>query len=72
MSGELLCIIPGPDKVLKVEPDDRPTRWCFGCRAHLPHKWVLMGDSKPSYYDPVWILRCPQCNKDRTSFPTGW
>jgi hypothetical protein len=68
--GELLCIIPGPDKVLKVEDDK--VRWCFGCRAHLPHQWVLMGDSKPSYYDPVWVRRCSRCGQDRTTFPQGW
>lgn len=23
----------------------------------------------PSYYEPVWVLRCPTCNEDHTEFP---
>lgn len=65
--SELLCVIPGPDKVLRTEPDG--DRWCFGCRKRLPHTWVLMGDSQPSYYDPVWLRRCTVCGHDHTRFP---
>lgn len=72
MSGELLCIIPGPTKVLRQQ--DAGERWCFGCRARLPHTDTLLCDEDPlSYYDPIWVRRCSRCNKDRTAFPgTGW
>lgn len=66
MSGELLCVIPGPREVLAEE--DAGVRWCFGCRARLPHVWRLLGDPFPSYYDPVWTCRCSRCGKDRTRF----
>jgi hypothetical protein len=90
----VLCIIPGPTQLVKTEPDDRPTRWCFTCRKHVPHTWHLYSDPEPSrywyladeegldgyaaaaiqpivmpsYYDPVWSLRCPQDHAD-TYFP---
>lgn len=66
-SGTLLCVIPGPSEVIKTE--DAGVRWCFGCRAHLPHTWVLKGDPFPSYYDPIWVCKCSRCNHDRTRFP---
>lgn len=70
-SGMLLCIIPGPTKVLKLVDDG--IRWCFGCRAHLPHTQVLLTDKAPSYYDPVWVRRCSRCGHDRTAFPgSAW
>lgn len=68
MSGKLLCIIPGPSVVLKTE--DAGIRWCFGCRAYLPHTSVLLDDEvQPSYYDPIWVRRCSRCGEDRTAFP---
>ena len=67
MSGRLLCIVPGPSVVLR---STAPTpRWCFGCRAHLPHVDVLLADPEPSYYDPVWERKCSRCGQDRTLFP---
>lgn len=63
----LHCIIPGPSKVL-AEHDDG-VRWCFGCRRHLPHQRVVLGDEEPSYYDPVAVRQCSRCGRDRTSFP---
>ena len=77
--GQLLCIIPGPSHEYKREPAGE--LWCFGCRARLPHDWVLIGDPPPdpndpdtfSYYDPQWVKKCSRCRKDRTSFPgTVW
>lgn len=65
----MLCVIPGPTKVLKTE--SAGVRWCFGCRAHLPHDDVLLCDEQPSYYDPVWVRRCSRCGDDRTHFPSG-
>ena len=69
MSGELLCIIPGPSKELRRDPAG--ALWCFGCRKHLPHDWVLLGDEFPSYYGPAWMRECSRCRHDRTAFP-GW
>lgn len=67
--GELLCIIPGPNHVYRVEPLGE--LWCFGCRQRTVHEWVLWGDppEKRSSYDPEWIRRCTRCGLDRTSFP---
>lgn len=73
MSG-ILCIIPGPTVVLKTELAG--PKWCFRCRKRLPHQWVLLDDPperQPSYYDPQWVLKCPDCGGDHTSFPgTGY
>jgi hypothetical protein len=65
--GDILCLLPGPTKELKREPAG--DLWCFGCRRHLPHDWVLFGDEEPSYYDPVWVRHCSRCAKDLTAFP---
>jgi hypothetical protein len=71
VSGEIVCIIPGPTEELARH--DAGMRWCFGCREHLPHTDVLMGDREPSYYEPIWVRRCSRCGKDRTAFPgTDW
>lgn len=70
--GDVLCIIPGPSHVYRSE--DGGVRWCFKCRAHLPHVDELMGDPPDvlSYYDPVWVTRCSRCGECHTQFPTGW
>jgi hypothetical protein len=71
--GDLLCIIPGPSHVYKVEPLGE--LWCFSCRKRLVHEWVLIGDppDKVSYYDHIWIRRCTGCGHDNTAFPgTIW
>ena len=44
-------------------------RWCFGCRATLPHDVVQYGDPEPSYWEPVWRVECSRCHKNRTRFP---
>ncbi len=67
MSGKLLCIIPGPTKV--IHERDLGEKWCFGCRKRLPHKLQVLADVEPSYYDPVVVVRCSRCGKDRTQFP---
>lgn len=63
----VLCIIPGPTKVLATR--DAGLRWCFGCRQRLPHTDTVLCDEEPSYYDPICVRRCSRCGKDRTSFP---
>lgn len=66
-TGQMLCFIPGPTKVLLRQ--DAGVYWCFGCRKHLRHEDVLLGDEEPSYYDPVWVRKCTSCGQDRTAFP---
>jgi hypothetical protein len=68
VTARILCIIPGPSKVL----DERPagTKYCFGCRKHLPHTWQLLGDEEPGWYDPTPVLVCSGCGQDRTRFPS--
>ena len=69
----LLCIVPGPSLVLREEADDKP-RWCFKCRQRHLHTWFLLGDppdadGMPSWYEPIWVRRCPTCRGDYTAFP---
>ena len=69
----LLCIIPGPKKVLRAEPAG--DRWCFGCRERLPHTWELLdydeGSPHAGWYDPIEVVRCSRCGRDRTRFGQG-
>lgn len=58
-----------------VEVCRRPdrVRWCFGCRARLPHDWIV-GDYPPEhpsfgYFEPISRLDCARCHQDRTTFP---
>lgn len=61
------CFIPGPTEVIAER--DAGARWCFGCRARLPHTDYCLSDALPSYYEPIWVRRCSRCGKDRTDFP---
>lgn len=62
-----LHILRGPDRC--KETDAVPeTKWCFRCRAHLAHRLVMLYDSEPSYYEPIFQWRCPKCGRDRTGF----
>lgn len=73
MSGELLCVIPGPTKVVKTQADWRSSRWCFKCRKRLSGKWELLADDdtpeNPSYYEPIWAYCCDGCGTDSKDFP---
>lgn len=67
-----LHVCPGASWAVATAADDRPTRWCFACRKHRRHTWTLFTDPperQPSYYEPVPVLRCSRCNRDRASFP---
>ena len=48
--------------------------WCFACRKHLPHDWVVMVCDDPmSYYGPHGYRECSRCKHDHTHFPgTEW
>lgn len=76
--GRVVCIIPGPKKIIDTKPDG--VRWCFACRQRLLHTWVCYWDhtleeaktlpiEELTYYDPVWIRQCSRCGRDRTDFP---
>jgi len=59
----------GPMREIANARDDRPTRWCFGCRRHLPHTWVMHDYDEPSYYEATVDIRCSACGKNRIHFP---
>ena len=66
----VIHITPGPTVEIKREVER--VRWCFRCRRRLRHVAVLLDDPperQPSYYEPVWVLRCAGCGKDHTWFP---
>lgn len=67
LMATIACIIPGPTVVRRQE--EVGVKWCFGCRAHLPHTAKLLDYDEPSYYEPVWVLDCSRCGQDRTTFP---
>lgn len=61
-----VCRGPALREVRRV-PDE--VRWCFNCRKHLPHDWVVLDSDEPSYYEPIGRRDCPSCHGDFTSFP---
>ena len=67
--GEPCVVICGPRSVEVLREEDAGTRWCFGCRAHLPHTDRLKAEPFPSYYDPWWVRECSRCGRDLTAFP---
>lgn len=74
-AAEIIGFISGPSFTLATVDDDRPTRWCFQCRAHLPHSWALIDEPperQPSYYDPVPVIRCLRCQEDHTVHPGSY
>ena len=42
-------------------------RWCFNCRRYVRYNLDLYGSREPSYYEPTWSGRCPNCGKDGAS-----
>ncbi len=44
-------------------------KWCFKCRQHLPHDWIVLDSIEPSYYDPISRYDCPQCHEEHVLFP---
>ena len=67
--GDTCVTICGPRSVEVLAEEDAGVRWCFGCRAHLPHVDRLMSEPFPSYYEPWWSRKCSRCGQDRTAFP---
>jgi hypothetical protein len=63
--GLTVCFT-GPTVVLHAEFEERP-RWCFNCRRHVRYNLELHGTREPSYYEPSWSGRCPNCGQDGAS-----
>lgn len=52
--------------ILHAEYEERP-RWCFNCHRHVRYNLQLHGSREPSYYEPTWSGRCPNCGQDGAS-----
>jgi hypothetical protein len=59
----------GPSAWVEFSRKPIGIKWCFGCRKHTEHFWVVEGDPEPNYYGPNWGRKCSLCNQDRTLFP---
>jgi len=68
MAGDI-HVLRTPAEVLAEAADDRPNRFCFQCRRRTAHRWFLIGDPNPSYYEPTPDCRCERCGEDHTAFP---
>lgn len=68
------CVnICGGGAMKVVREKDAGTKWCFRCRKHLPHKFVVLDYEEPSYWDPIAQYQCSGCGGDYTAFPgTLW
>jgi hypothetical protein len=45
------------------------TKWCFKCRKHLPHDWIVLDTFEPSYYEPTRRFDCSGCHQEHVLFP---
>lgn len=54
----------GPHTELRREPAG--IKWCFRCRQHLPHDWIVTGSVEPSWYEPHSRFDCSRCHRDHT------
>ena len=63
--------ICGPSDWAEFSRESVGVKWCFGCRKHLEHFWIVEGDPNPNYYGPTARYACGACNQSRTLFP-GW
>lgn len=73
IGGQCVLLVPGPSHEYRREPVGE--KWCFNCRARLPHDFVVKGDPPDvlSYYEPVGFYECSRCKRDCTQFPgTVW
>jgi RNase P subunit RPR2 len=46
----------------------RRWKWCFNCRARLPHMLTMTREVDPSYYEPHVWWKCDRCGEDFTLF----
>lgn len=58
----------GP-RMREVTREPAGIKWCFKCRKHLPHDWIVLDSEQPSYYDPIGRYDCPQCHQEHVLFP---
>lgn len=63
MSAVTICG-DGPHVELKREAVG--IKWCFACRKHIEHDWVVYGSTEPSYWGPWCRYECGQCKRDHT------
>jgi hypothetical protein len=62
--GNLTICRPNSWKVFSRKPAG--VKWCFSCRRHLPHDWIVHGEDGITYYDPIARYDCTQCHQDHT------
>lgn len=62
--GTLTICMPGRTREVSRKPAG--VKWCFACRKHLPHDFIVIDEIEPSYYDPWCRYDCPKCHQDNT------
>lgn len=62
-----LTICHTPMKEIRRTKDR--VRWCFKCRKHLPHDWIVLDTVEPSYYEPIGRFDCSGCHQEHVLFP---
>lgn len=65
IGGGYVC--SNPMKEVVREPAG--VKWCFKCRKHLPHDWIVLDTVEPSYYDPFCRFDCSGCHEEHVLFP---
>lgn len=50
----------------EVRRDSVGVKWCFGCRKHLEHDFVVFAPVEPSYWGPWCRFDCSGCHRDMT------
>jgi hypothetical protein len=66
-AGLFTLCTAGPTYVASREPVG--IKWCFNCRKHLPHDWVVIDYTGQSYYDPYGRYDCSGCHEEHVLFP---
>lgn len=56
-----------PMREIRREPAG--VKWCFKCRKHLPHDWIVTAIVEPSYYEPTCRFDCSGCHQENVLFP---
>ena len=62
---------PGPLRTIVDEPHG-DTRWCFRCRSHTEFRFIVRGETEPSYYEPTPSVQCVSGHIDGDKFPGGY
>lgn len=64
-NGFSLCYTP----MQEVRRESVGVKWCFKCRKHLPHDWIVTATVEPSYYEPTGRYDCSGCHQEHILFP---